>query len=47
MSGGGPSAPWGHGSLTDANGPNDLELHADDVRACADIEQKLAVRQLG
>ncbi len=41
MSGACPSALSAHGYVTDANGPNDLELHADDVRACTDIEQKL------
>ena len=40
MSGGGSSALWGRGYVTDANGPNNLQLHADDVRACTDIEQK-------
>jgi prepilin-type processing-associated H-X9-DG protein len=41
MSGACPSALWAHGYVTDANGPNDIELHGDDVRACTDIEQKL------
>jgi prepilin-type N-terminal cleavage/methylation domain-containing protein/prepilin-type processing-associated H-X9-DG protein len=41
MSGACPSALWAHGYVTDANGPNDIELHGDDIRACTDVEQKL------
>jgi len=34
MSGGCPSALWSHGNLGDANGPNSVEINADDTLAC-------------
>ena len=37
MSGGSPSALWGHGFIGDDNGPNSNSILADDVLSCTDI----------
>ncbi len=37
MSGGSPSALWGHGFIGDDNGPNCNSILADDVLSCTDI----------
>ncbi len=37
MSGGCPSALWGHGSRYDANGPNTPHMESDDIAACDDV----------
>jgi prepilin-type N-terminal cleavage/methylation domain-containing protein/prepilin-type processing-associated H-X9-DG protein len=37
MSGGSPSALWGHGFIGDDNGPNCNSILADDVVSCTDI----------
>jgi prepilin-type N-terminal cleavage/methylation domain-containing protein/prepilin-type processing-associated H-X9-DG protein len=37
MSGACPSALWGHGFISDANGPNCNQTNSDDPRACTDI----------
>jgi prepilin-type N-terminal cleavage/methylation domain-containing protein/prepilin-type processing-associated H-X9-DG protein len=39
MSGACPSALWGHGYISDANGPNCAQHWGDDVRTCSEIEQ--------
>jgi len=38
MSGACPSACWGHGYISDANGPNSAMTNADDERACSDVQ---------
>jgi prepilin-type N-terminal cleavage/methylation domain-containing protein/prepilin-type processing-associated H-X9-DG protein len=38
MSGACPSALWGHGYISDANGPNCNMTQADDPRACSQIQ---------
>ena len=39
MSGACPSALWGHGYISDDNGPNCNQTRADDPRACSDVQQ--------
>ncbi|HTN77128.1 MAG TPA: DUF1559 domain-containing protein, partial [Pirellulaceae bacterium] len=34
MSGGCPSALWGHGNIGDCNGPNSPSINADDLLGC-------------
>jgi prepilin-type N-terminal cleavage/methylation domain-containing protein/prepilin-type processing-associated H-X9-DG protein len=38
MSGACPSALWGHGYMSDANGPNCSQTLSDDVRTCSEIQ---------
>jgi len=38
MSGACPSALWGHGFMSDDNGPNCRQTLGDDVRTCSDIQ---------
>jgi prepilin-type N-terminal cleavage/methylation domain-containing protein/prepilin-type processing-associated H-X9-DG protein len=38
MSGGCPSALWGHGYTSDDNGPNCNQTNSDDPRACSEIQ---------
>ena len=39
MSGACPSALWGHGYISDDNGPDCTQHWADDERTCSEIEQ--------
>jgi prepilin-type processing-associated H-X9-DG protein len=39
LSGGCPSALWGHGYISDDNGPNCNDTNADDPRNCIQIQQ--------
>ncbi|HEV2971588.1 MAG TPA: DUF1559 domain-containing protein [Pirellulales bacterium] len=41
MSGACPSALWGHGYVTVANGPNCSQPDADDPRACSEVQAAL------
>ena len=41
MSGGCPSALWAHGAAFDANGPNSLEIGADDLNGCSDVHAEV------
>ncbi len=47
MGGGCPSALWGHGSITDDNGPNCNQTNADDVPTCTDIQNAVGGATLG
>ena len=47
MGGGCPSALWGHGFITDDNGPNCNQTLADDVPTCTDIENAVGGATLG
>ena len=38
MGGACPSSLWGHGYITDDNGPNCNQTNADDVLTCTDIQ---------
>lgn len=46
MSGGCPSALWGHGWNGDDNGPNNLGGAADDVHSCSDIWTKFGYLEI-
>jgi len=35
---GGPSSLWAHGYLGDATGPNSLEIQADDLERCTEVQ---------
>ncbi len=42
LSGGGPSSVWAHGWAGDARGPNSSRTDADDIWACAEIQEAIA-----
>jgi prepilin-type N-terminal cleavage/methylation domain-containing protein len=51
MSGAGPSALWGHGFVSDGNGPNNHAPGADDIEGCSQVQAafggEIGLAQLG